>query len=115
MVYDLGTFLFSCLSCFSKIPNRKSTNLCPGSLGGAPIHRHFTNLKPKTLCRDVEVSYSSSFTQLAFRCFICIHRLQCDCDCDCDSRARCAAAVPSHNPTPPRDLQEVSFPWVGVT
>ena len=97
----LRTLLSSCFSCFSKIPNPKLTNLCGGSLDGAPIHRHFTNSKTKTLCRDIEVSYSNAFTQLAFRCFICTHRLQCDCDCDCNSSARCAAAVRSHNTNPP--------------
>ena len=35
---DLGTLLSSCFSCFSKLPNPKSTNLCAGSLDGAPIH-----------------------------------------------------------------------------
>ena len=99
--YDLGTLLYCCLSCFPKVPNPKSTNLCAGSLDGAPIHRHFENPKTETLPRDVEVSYSTSFTQLAFRCFICIHRLQRDCHCNCDSRARCAAAVRSHNTTTP--------------
>ena len=101
MVFDLGTLLFSCFSCFSKIPNPKLTNLCAGSLDGAPIHRQFTSSKTKTLSRDIEVSYSTSFTQLASRSFRCIHRLQCNRDCDCDSRARCTAAVRSHNTTPP--------------
>ena len=64
MVCFLGTLLYSCSSCFSKIPNPKLTNLA-GSLDGAPIHRHFTNSKTKTLSRD-QVSYSTSFTQLAF-------------------------------------------------
>ena len=101
VVLDLGTLLFSCFSRSSKIANSKSTNLCAGSLDGAPIHRHFTNSKTKTLSRDIEVSYSTSSRQLASGCFRCIQRLQCDCDCDCDSRARCAAAVRSHNTTPP--------------
>ena len=38
-----------------------------------------------------------------------------DCDCICDLRARCAAAVQSHNTTPPWDLEEVSLVWLVVT
>ena len=93
----LGTLLYSCASCFSKIQNHKSTNLA-GSLDGAPIHRHFTNSETKTLSRDQCILQHFIHTT-GIRCFLSIHRLQ--CDCDCDLRARCAAAVRSHNTTPP--------------
>ena len=94
----LGTLLYSCSSCFSKIQNPKSTNLA-GSLDGASIHIHFTNSKTtKTLSRDRSILQHFIHTT-GIRCFLSIHRLQ--CDCNCDSRARCAAAVRSHNTTPP--------------
>ena len=97
VVYDLGTLLSSCSSCFSKIPNPKSTNLCTGSSNGAPIHRHFTNSKTKTLSRDRSI-IQHFIHATGIRCFLCIHRLQ--CGCDCDSRVRCAAAVRSPNTIP---------------
>ena len=104
MVCFLGTLLYSCSSCFSKIQNPKSTNLA-GSLDGAPIHRHFTNSKTKKLSRYRGIIQHFIHTA-GIRCFLSIHRLQ--CDCDCNSRTRCAAAVRSHNTTPPlrprRDL-----------
>ena len=54
--FDLGTVLF-----LEKSKN--TTNLfCAGSLGGAPIHTHFTNWKTKTLLKDMQISYSTSFT-----------------------------------------------------
>ena len=98
VVFDLGTLLYSCSSFFSKIPNPKSTNLCAGSLDGAPIHRHFTNSKTKTLSRDRSIIQHFIHTT-GIPCFLCIHRLH--CHCDCNSRARCAAAVRSHNTIPP--------------
>ena len=54
--FHFGTALF-----FKKIQNT-TNSFCAGSLGGAPIHRHFTNSKTKTLFKDIEVSYSTSFT-----------------------------------------------------
>ena len=89
VVCFLGTLFYSCASCFSKIQNPKSTNLA-GSLAGAPIHRHFTNSKTKTLSRDRNILQHFIHTT-GIRCFSSIHRLQ--CDCDCDLRARCAAPV----------------------
>ena len=97
VVCCLGTLLYSCSSCFSKIPNPKSTNLA-GSLDRSPIHRHFTNSKTKTLSRDRSIIQHLIHTT-GIRCFLSIHRLQ--CDSDCDSRAPCVAAVRSHNTTPP--------------
>ena len=89
--------LYSCSSGFSKMPNPKSTNLA-GSLDGAPIHRHFITSKTKTLSRDRSIIQHFTHTT-GIRCFLSIHRLQ--RDCDCDSHTRCAAAVKSHNTTPP--------------
>ena len=93
MVGFLGTVLYSCSSCFSKIQSSKLTNLA-GSLEGATIHRHFTNLKTKTLSRDRSIIQHFIHTT-GIRCFLSIQRLQ--RNCDCDSRARCAAADRSHN------------------
>ena len=93
MVCFLGTLLYSCASCFSKIQSPEWTNLA-GSLDGAPIHRHFTNSKAKTLSRDPSILQHFIHTT-GIRCSISIHKLQ--CDCDCDLRAPCAAAVRSHN------------------
>ena len=45
-------------------------------------------------CPEIEVSQHFIHTT-GIRCFLSIHRLQ--CDFDCDSRARCAAAVRCHN------------------
>ena len=100
VVCFLGTLLYTCSSCSSKIPNPKLTNLA-GYLDGAPIHRHFKNLKTKTLSRDRSIIQHFIDTT-GIRCFLSIHRVQ--CDCDCDSRARCAAAVRSHNATPPFEI-----------
>ena len=54
--FDLQTVLF--------LENTKiqQTPFCARSLRGAPIHTHFTNLKTKSLFKDIEVSYSTSFT-----------------------------------------------------
>ena len=54
--FDLGTILFL------ENPKIRQTSFCAGSLGGAPIHTHFTNSKTKTLFKDIEVLYSTSFT-----------------------------------------------------
>ena len=69
VVYDFGTLLSSCSSCFSKIRNPKSTNLCAGSLGGAPIHRHFRNSETKTLCIDRSI-IQHFIHATGFRCFL---------------------------------------------
>ena len=93
----LGNSLVLLCLLFLNIQNPKSTNLA-GSLAGAPIHRHFTNSKTKTLSRDRSILQHFIHT-VGICCFLSIHRLQ--FDCDCDLRARCAAAVRSHNTTPP--------------
>ena len=91
--------------CFSKseIQNPKSTNLA-GSLDGAPTHN--TSSKTKTLFRDRSI-LQRSFT-VGIRCFFIIDTLQCDFVCDLRLARCCAAAVPSHNTSPPlrprRDL-----------
>ena len=92
---------------FLKIPNLKSTNLA-GSLDGAPIHS--TNSKTKTLSRDRRILQRFIHT-VGIRCFLSIHRLQ--CDCDCDLHALCAAAVRSHNTTPPLIPRRGLFPLGG--
>ena len=79
----------------SQNPNPKSTNLA-GSLDGSPIHN--TNSTTKALSRHRSILQRFIHT-VGIRCFLSIHRLQ--CDCDCDLRAPCAAAVQSHNTTPP--------------
>ena len=109
MVCFLGTLLYSCASCFSKIQNPESTNLA-GSLDGAPIHRHFTISKTKTLSRDRSILQHFIHTA-GIRCFLSSHRLQ--CNCDCDLRASCAAAVRSHNTTPPLRPQRGLIPLGG--
>ena len=109
VVCFLGTLLYSCASCYSKIQNPKPTNLA-GSLDGAPIHRHFTNSKTKTLSRDQSIVQHFSHTT-GIPCFLSIHRLQ--CDCDCDLRTRCAAAVRSHNTTPPLRRRRAHIPLGG--
>ena len=93
----LGNSLVLLCLLFLKIQNPKSTNLA-GSLDGAPIHRHFANSKTKTLSRDRTILQRFIHTT-GIRCFLSIHRLQ--CDCGCDLRARCAAAVRNHNTTTP--------------
>ena len=91
----LGNSLVLLCLLFLKIQNPKSTNLA-GSLDGAPIHS--TNSKTKMLSRDRSI-LQRFIHIVGIRCFLSIHRLQ--CDCDCNLRARCAAAVRSHNTTPP--------------
>ena len=54
--FDLGTVLFL------KNPKIRQTSSCAGSLAGAPIHTHFRNSKTKSLLKDIEVLYSTSFT-----------------------------------------------------
>ena len=54
--FDLGTVLFL------EETQNTTNGFCAGSLGGAPIQTHFTNSKTKTLFKDIEVSYSTSFT-----------------------------------------------------
>ena len=50
-------------NCLVSPKSQNTTHLfCAGSLGGAPIHTHFTNSKTKTLFKDIEVSYSTLFT-----------------------------------------------------
>ena len=49
------------LSCFSKNPKHDKPLLRRIS-GGAPIHTHFKNSKTKTHFKDIQVSYSTSFT-----------------------------------------------------
>ena len=93
----LGNSLVLLCLLFLEIPNPKLTNLA-GSLDGAPIHRHFTNSKTQILSIDRSILQHFIHT-VGIRCFLSIHRLQ--CDCDCDLRACCAAAVRSHNTTPP--------------
>ena len=89
--------LYSCASLFLKIQNPKSTNLA-GSLDGAPIHN--TISKTKTLFRDQSI-LQRSFTQLAFDASLVFTDCSAIATATCDLRARCAAAVRSHNTTPP--------------
>ena len=105
VVCFLGTRLHSCASLFLKIRNPKSqsTNLA-GSLDGAPIVTQSRRHKP---CSKIEVSYSAH-SQLAFDASLLFTDCQRDCDCDlrfaccCAVALRCcAAAVRSHNTTPP--------------
>ena len=103
MVYDLGTLFYSCSSCFSKIQNSKSTKLCAGSLDGAPIHRHFTKSKTKTLSKDRSI-IQHFIHATGIRCFLCILRLQCDCDCDWRDSLRCCCS----NTTPPLETSKRS-------
>ena len=58
----------------------------------APIHRHFTNSKTKTLSRDRSIIQHFIHTT-GIRCFLSIHRLQCDCD-----SLRCCCSRPEHYP-----------------
>ena len=105
VVCFLGTRLHSSASLFLKIRNPKSqsTNLA-GSLDGAPIVTQSRRHKP---CSKIEVSYSAH-SQLAFDASLLFTDCQRDCDCDlrfarcCAVALRgCAAAVRSHNTTPP--------------
>ena len=98
VVYFLGTRLHSCASLFLKIRNPKSqsTNLA-GSLDGAPIITQSRRHKP---CSKIEVSYSAH-SQLAFDASLLFTDCQRDCDCDLRFARCCAAAVRSHNTTPP--------------
>ena len=98
MVCFLGARLHSCASLFLKIRNPKSqsTNLA-GSLDGAPIITQSRRHKP---CSKIEVSYSAH-SQLAFDASILFTDCQRDCDCDLRFARCCAAAVRSHNTTPP--------------
>ena len=89
--------LYSCASLFLKIQNPKSTNLA-GSLDGAPIHN--TISKTKILFRDRSI-LQRSFTQLAFDASLVFTDCSAIATATCDLRARCAAAVRSHNTTPP--------------
>ena len=47
---------------FVENPKIRQTCLYAGLLGGAPIHTRFTNSKTKTLFKDIEKFYSTSFT-----------------------------------------------------
>ena len=98
VVCFLGTRLHSCASLFLKIRNPKSqsTNLA-GSLDGAPIITQCRRHKP---CSKIEVSYSAH-SQLAFDASLLFTDCQRDCDCDLRFARCCAAAVRSHNTTPP--------------
>ena len=98
MVCFLGTRLHSCASLFLKIRNPKSqsTNLA-GSLDGAPIITQSRRHKP---CSKIKVSYSAH-SQLAFDASLLFTDCQRDCDCDLPFARCCAAAVRSHNTTPP--------------
>ena len=89
--------LYSCASLFLRIRNRNSTKLA-GSLDGAPIHN--TISKTKTLLRDRSI-LQRSFTQLAFDASLVFTDCSVIPTAPCDLRARCAAAVRSHNTTPP--------------
>ena len=92
--------LYSCASLFLKIQNPKSTNLA-GSLDGAPIHN--TISKTETLFRDRNI-LQRSFTQ-AFDASLVFTDCSAIATATCDLRARCAAAVRSHNTTPPLNTQ----------
>ena len=98
VVCFLGTRLHSCASLFLKIRNPKSqsTNLA-GSLDRAPIMTQSRRHKP---CSKIEVSYSAH-SQLAFDASLLFTDCQRDCDCDLRFARCCAAAVRSHNTTPP--------------
>ena len=98
VVCFLGTRLHSCASLFLKIRNPKSqsTNLA-GSWDGAPIITQSRRHKP---CSKIEVSYSAH-SQLAFDASLLFTDCQRDCDCDLRFARCCAAAVRSHNTTPP--------------
>ena len=54
--FDLATALFL------ENPKIREPPFCAGPLGGAPIRTQFTILKTKTLFKDIEVSYTISFT-----------------------------------------------------
>ena len=96
----------SCCGLFlgnSTVPlvSRKSQNttnlFCAGSLDGAPIITQSRRHKP---CSKIEVSYSAH-SQLAFDASLLFTDCQRDCDCDLRLARCCAAAVRSHNTTPP--------------
>ena len=105
VVCFLGTRLHSCASLFLKIRNPKSqsTNLA-GSLDGAPIITQSRRHKP---CSKIEVSYSAH-SQLAFDASLLFTDSQRDCDCDLRFARCCAAAVRSHNTTPPVETSKRS-------
>lgn len=97
--FDLGTILFL------ENPKIRQTSFCAGSLGGAPIHTHISQIRRQKPCSKISKYYTALRSQqLASRCFRCIHRLQ----CDCDSRARCAAAA---SQPPPWFWLGFSFLW----
>ena len=81
--------------------SRKSLNttnlFCAGSLDGAPIITDSRRHKP---CSKIEVSYSAQ-SQLAFDASLLFTDCQRDGDCDLRLARCCAAAVRSHNTTPP--------------
>ena len=99
VVFFLGTRLdlYSCASLFLKIQNSKSTNLA-GFTDGPPIHN--TVSKTKTPFTDRSI-LQRSFTQLAFDASLVFTDCSAIATATCDLRARCAAAVRSHNTTPP--------------
>ena len=68
-----------------------------GSLDGAPMITQSRRHKP---CSKIEVSYSAH-SQLAFDASLLFTDCQRDCDCDLRFARCCAAAVRSHNTTPP--------------
>ena len=63
------------LSCFSEIPtyDKRLRRIFVRGTKSNQIH----NSKTKTLFKDIERSYRFRSQQLASRCFIGIHRLQC--------------------------------------
>ena len=105
VVCFLGTRLHSCASLFLKIRNPKSqsTNLA-GSLDRAPIITQSRRHKP---CSKIEVSYGAH-SQLAFDASVFFTDCQRDCDCDLRFARCCAAAVRSHNSTPPVETSKRS-------
>ena len=54
--FDLGTVLFL------ENPKMRQTPSRAGALGGAPNRTQFTNSKTKTLFKDIQVLYTTSFT-----------------------------------------------------
>ena len=97
MVCFLGTLLYSCASCFSKskIPNpQTSQDLLTG-------HQYIAQIRRQIPCPEIAVSYSASFTQLAFYAFYVFT----DCSAIATATSALAALLPSEATTLPPPLR----------
>ena len=82
-----------------------------GSLGKAPNRTQFTDLETETLFKDIEVLHTTSSTATG------ISMLHMYSQIAVQSHVCALAALlllKSHNTTPPRDLEEVSFVRAGT-